>query len=119
MDRQPMAIRGEPPHCSVIAVPRNAAALQQGADPQLTRTRRNQPHLGPFEWQQHHAVAQIAAIGLRKSQNMQCTVQERRMHTVLAELGRQFKAFGRTRLHTQAASFALFGIDDDVTARLR
>jgi hypothetical protein len=43
----------------------------------------------------------------------------RRMHTVMVELGRQFKTLRRTRLYAQAASFAFFRIDDDITARLR
>jgi len=43
----------------------------------------------------------------------------RRMYAVMVQFGRQFEAFGRTRLHTQAAPFAFFGIDDDITARLR
>jgi hypothetical protein len=42
----------------------------------------------------------------------------RRMHTVMVELGRQFKTLRRTRIYTQAASFTFFGIDDDITARL-
>jgi len=43
----------------------------------------------------------------------------RRMHTVMVELGRQFETLRRTRLYAQAASFAFFRIDDDITARLR
>jgi hypothetical protein len=43
----------------------------------------------------------------------------RRVHPVVIKFGRQFKTFRRTRLHTQAASLAFFGIDNYVTARLR
>jgi hypothetical protein len=43
----------------------------------------------------------------------------RRVDAVLVEFGGERKLFGRAGLHAQAAAFALFGVDVDVTAGLR
>src|SRR5882672_11025965 len=43
----------------------------------------------------------------------------RGMHAVGTQVGREFQALGRARLHTQPASFAFINIDCDVAPCLR
>ena len=76
-----------------------AAALHRGADPQLTRSRRCQRHLRPLERQQQRTLAAARAGNPIKAQNMQRTIQQRRMQPILIRRRPQRLRQHRTAVH--------------------